>query len=77
LEEGGFAENLIFSIEAMFHFHGKVNRHNVHIWGTEKPCAAIQHIWDSPKMIAGKVHRPFFLTKSTVNSTSYLDMMQE
>jgi hypothetical protein len=35
MEEGGFAERLIFSDEATFHISGKVNRHNVHIWGTE------------------------------------------
>ena len=44
LEEDCFPGNLIFSDEATFHLHGKVNRHNVRIWGTEKPHVAIEHI---------------------------------
>jgi hypothetical protein len=36
LEEDGFVESLI-SDEATFHISGKVNRRNVHNWGTEQP----------------------------------------
>ena len=32
-EEDGFFERLIFSDGCTFHLCGKVNRHNVHIWG--------------------------------------------
>ena len=42
LREDGFAEKLVFSDEAMFHVCGKVNRHNVHIWGTENPHATME-----------------------------------
>jgi hypothetical protein len=35
MEEDGFPENLVFSDEPAFHISGKVNRHNVRIWGTE------------------------------------------
>ena len=33
LLEDGFAEKLVFSDETTFHGCGKVNRHNVRIWG--------------------------------------------
>ena len=33
MEEDGFFERLIFSDECTFHVCGKVNRHNVRIWG--------------------------------------------
>ena len=36
LEEDGFAEKLVFTDEATFHVCGKVNRHNVRIWGHGK-----------------------------------------
>jgi hypothetical protein len=40
----------MFSDEACFHLSGKVNRHNVHIWGMENPHATVQYIRDSPKV---------------------------
>ena len=36
LEEDEFNERLVFSDEATFPTNGKVNRHNVRIWGKEK-----------------------------------------
>ena len=41
LEEDGSAEKLVLSDEATFHVCGKVNRHNIHIWGTENPHATM------------------------------------
>ena len=46
LEEDGFAEKLVFSDEATFHVFGKVNRHNLRIWGTENPHATTEHFRD-------------------------------
>jgi hypothetical protein len=52
-------------------------------WDTENPCAAIQHVPDSPKLNVffatsnKKQYRPFFFAKSTVNATSHLDMLQK
>ena len=43
LEEDEFNERLVFSDEATFHMNGKVNRHNVCIWGEENPHATIKH----------------------------------
>jgi hypothetical protein len=39
LLEDGFAETLVFSHKTTFHVCGKVNRHNVRLWGTENPHA--------------------------------------
>ena len=65
-EVDDFADRLIFSNEATFHVSGKVNRHNVRIWGTENPNAIIEHVRDSPKVNVFcaisklKVYGPFF-----------------
>ena len=48
LEEDEFNERLVFSDEATFHTNGKVNRHNLCIWGEENPHATIEHERDSP-----------------------------
>ena len=50
MEENYFVERLIFCDEATFNTSGKVNGHNVRIWGTEQPHAHIQHQRDSPKV---------------------------
>src|SRR5215469_14398781 len=36
-EDDGFINRLIFGDESTFHLSGKVNKHNVRIWGTENP----------------------------------------
>ena len=41
---------LVFSDDATFHVCGKVNRHNVRIWGTENHHATIEYVRDSPKV---------------------------
>ena len=61
LREDGLAEKLVFSDEATFHVWGKVNRHNVRIWGTENPHATTEYVRDSPKL---NVFVPFPLAKS-------------
>ncbi|KAJ9600337.1 hypothetical protein L9F63_009365 [Diploptera punctata] len=45
-----FMTKIFFSDEATFHLSGKVNRHNVRIWGSENPHAIQEHVRDSPKM---------------------------
>jgi len=40
----------MFSDEVTFHLSGKVNRHNVRIWGTENPHEIVEHVRDSPKL---------------------------
>ena len=69
LEEDRFAEKLVFSDNATFHMCGKVNRHNVRIWGTENLHAMMEHVRDSPKVnvfcavSSCKVYGPFFFAE--------------
>lgn len=81
-EDDDFIGRLVFSDEATFHLNGKVNRHNVRIWGTEQPLAVVEHERDSPKLNVfaaiskTKVYGPFFFMDKTVTGISYLDMLQ-
>lgn len=74
---------LIFSDECTFHISGKVNRHNVRVWGTENPRETVQHIRDSPKvnvfcaLSCEKVYGPFFFQEPSVTGRIYLDMLTE
>lgn len=83
LEEDGFIDRLIFGDESTFHLSGKVNKHNVRIWGTENPREIVEHERDSPKLNVycavskQKIYGPFFFQESTVTGTSYLDMVSE
>lgn len=78
----GFLDKIIFTDEATFHISGKVNRHNVRIWGTENPKAYVEHVRDSPKVNVfcaisrEAVYGPFFFTETTVTGMIYLDMLQ-
>lgn len=81
--DDAFFHRLIFSDECTFHISGKVNRHNVRIWGTENPRASLQHIRDSPKVNVfcavsrEKVYGPFFFHEVSVTGVIYLDMLHE
>jgi hypothetical protein len=78
-----FANRLTFSDEATFHWSGKVNRHNVRIWGTETPHVAIEHERDSPKVNVfcaisrTRVFGPFLFAEKKVTGITYLDMLTE
>ena len=75
-------KRIIFCDEATFHISGKVNGHNVLIWGTEKPHAQIEHQHDSPKanvfcvVYRENVHGPFFSTEATMTGDSFLGMLE-
>jgi hypothetical protein len=81
MEEDGFVERLI-SDEATFHIIGKVNRHNIRMWGTEQPHEQVQHQRHSPKVNVfcavsrEKEHGPFFFIEATVTGDSFLDMLE-
>jgi hypothetical protein len=49
-EDNLFLDKIIFSDEATFHFSGKVNRHNLIIWGSQNPHQVVEHVRDSPKV---------------------------
>ncbi|PNF28132.1 hypothetical protein B7P43_G07583 [Cryptotermes secundus] len=82
MEDKTFISHLIFSDEATFRLSGTVNRHNVHIWGTEHPHETVEHERDSPKVNVfcavsqKKVYGPFFFEGKTVTGQTYLDMLQ-
>jgi hypothetical protein len=65
-----------------FHLSGKVNHHNVRIWGMEILRATVQHIRDSPKVnvfceiSSRKVYGPFFFAEKGANGFAYIDMLQ-
>ena len=66
LEEDNIMKHLVFSDETTFHKNGKVNKHNVHIWGEENPHDTVEHVRDSPKVSVfciismKQVNCPFF-----------------
>jgi hypothetical protein len=76
------ADKLVFSDEVCFHLSGKVNRHNMHIWGTENPRTTVQHVSDSPKVnvfcaiSSRRGYGPFFFAEKNFNGFAYLDMLQ-
>jgi len=47
--EDDYLNKIVFSNEATFHLSGKVNCHNVKIWGTENTHKIIEQVRDSPK----------------------------
>jgi len=55
-----------------------MNRHNVHIWGTENSRVVIENVRDSPEVnvfcaIANeKVYRPLFFEEPTIKGMIYL-----
>lgn len=83
MEDNGFLQRIVYSDEATFHVSGKVNRHNVRIWGLQNPHATSQHERDSPKvnvfcaLSRTKVYGPFFFAEGTVTGISYLDMLEQ
>jgi hypothetical protein len=45
-----FLDKIFFSDEATFHLSGKVNRHNLIIWGSQNLHQVVEHVRDSPKV---------------------------
>jgi len=82
-EDDDFFNRLIFGDESTFNLSGKVNKHNVRIWGTENPRELVQYVRDSPKVNVfcavsrRKVYGPFFPHENTVTGITYLDMFSE
>ena len=72
----------VFSDEATFHVSGKVNKHNIQIWGSENPCEVVEKERDSPKINAwcGLMHNqiigPFIFAESIITANIYLDMLK-
>ena len=79
--DNDYLQYVAFSDEATFHVSGKVNRHNVRIWGSENPHAVIEHQRDSDKVnvwccvMHDKIIGPFFFAESSISANIYLDML--
>ena len=82
MEDDTFLPRLIFSDEATFQLSGKVNRHNVRIWGLQNPEEALGHKRDCPKVNVfcaisqTKVYGLLFFVENTVTGVTYLSMLQ-
>jgi hypothetical protein len=82
-DDDAFFDQPIFGDESTFHISGKVNKHNVRIWGTENPGEMVEHGRDSPKVNVfcaesrTKVYRPFFFHENTVTGRIYLSIFSE
>jgi hypothetical protein len=82
MEDDKFLPRVIFSDEATFHLSGKVNRHNVRIWGLQNAHTTLEDERDSPKanvfcaISQTKVYGPFFFDENTVTGVTYLAMLQ-
>jgi hypothetical protein len=50
IEDKTFLSKICFSDEATFHLSGKVNRHNIRVWGSENPHTVVEHSKDSTKI---------------------------
>ena len=48
-DDNDYLNSVIFSDEVTFHVSGKVNKHNIRIWGSENPCEFVEKESDSPK----------------------------
>jgi hypothetical protein len=76
----GLLKRIIFSDEATFYLSGKVNRHNIQIWGSEKPVAVEEMECDSPKVNVfhdvsrRRVFGSFFFAEKSVTGWVYLNM---
>ena len=73
---------MCFSDEATFHVCGKVNKHNIRIWGSQNPCEVLERERDIPKINVwcGLMHNqiigPFIFAESTITANIYLDMLK-
>ncbi|PNF29502.1 hypothetical protein B7P43_G04571 [Cryptotermes secundus] len=82
-EDNDYLMPVCFSDGATFHTSGKVNSHNVRIWGLENPRVVLENERNSPKMNVwcAQMHKviwPFFSSECTICTKAmlYLDMIE-
>ena len=49
-DDEDYLKRVMSTDEACFHASGKVNRHNMRIWGSKNPHVVIEHLRNSPKV---------------------------
>ncbi|KFM73496.1 hypothetical protein X975_18609, partial [Stegodyphus mimosarum] len=80
-DDAEFLKRIMFSDEASFHLSGIVKRHNVRIWGSEKPHEYREAQRDSRNvnvwrgLMHDRVIGLFFFTEKTASSVVYLDTL--
>lgn len=80
--DNNFLNKIFYSDEATFHVSGKVNRHNVRIWGSENPHFYQEHTRDSEKVnvwcavSCSRVIGPFFFGEKNINGNIFVDMFE-
>ena len=76
-----FLKRNCFSDKAMFHVFGKLNKHNVKIWGSEHLHEIREHERNSLKVnvwcgiMCNQVIGPFFFHETTITADIYLDLL--
>lgn len=82
-EDETFLNRVCFSDEATFHVSGKLNTHNVRIWGSENPHMTRKLQRDSPKVnvwcgiMCSRIIGPFFFDEPSITANVYLDLLTE
>lgn len=80
-DDENYLRKWFFSDESTFHVSGKVNTHNCRIWGSENSHDYRELERDSPKVNVWcavshtEVIGPFFFAETSINSVTYLDML--
>ena len=81
-DDEDYLKKVMCTDEVCFHASGKVNQHNVRIWGSENPHVVIEHRCDSTKvnvrcgLLHDRLVGPFFFAEDTVTSTIYMKMLE-
>ena len=82
-EDEAFLKRVCFSDKATFHVSGKLNKHNVRIWGSENHYATRVLQRDSPKVnvwcgiMCNRIIGPFFFHEASIAADFYLDLQTE
>ena len=82
MEDDAFLQRVIFSDEATFHLSGKVNRHNVRIWGLQNLHSTLQHerLTEDKRvqcLIPYTGLWTFFFAENTVTGITYLEILEQ
>ena len=79
--DASFLNRVIFSDECVFHVDGKVNKHNVRIWGSENRHETREVSRDSAKVTVwcalaiDRVIGPYYFDERNVTGESYLNLL--
>ena len=78
-----FLKQICFGKKATFYVSGKLDKHNVSIWGSEHLHMIKELQRDSPKVnvwygvMCNQIIGPFFFFKATITADVYLDLLTE